>query len=522
MTLRLQRRLCLWLLLWSLLEKTALSTERLAFDSSANTGGDYEDESNNDKIEEVIPKYMDSELKPIEKENIIHEKKEHHSQKQVENATIPLTAIKDDTTALVGTVKTTTHLDHDRPKPPTLTNEIPLSEDTPSGSGIIVGSSSSSIKDGKRLWGHPDHQHHYTQQIPSSTAVNGTAAPDKSSSPKPDDNIGSNTNNKQPLPFVSKHSSAIPHNPPEGFVVNARVYIDSEDKLSHLDTHTSLVLPYWECGTAGSTTSPLPLKHATFRHAFGTMTSSWTTDSTTDFTTTTGANPHPMLLVALRPLVLELNSGDTQSFPAGAVILLEDTLKPGYRLQPLAPQTEVQVVFLTLPQSYYQTGKQHLSIQSYLQQAKDKTASTPCPNSWISSSSTSLSEVSTSSWLPPDTTTHSPTVQRGRSVRLALLAMVGLSLSTLLADFLGKVAPLWLAVGVGGTCLVAAGTYAVISSGEWLYTHWQVQQERRKMHHRPVRDSSVSVRDNDEDNEGISSNENSDTSDLDTMVDTQS
>lgn len=52
--------------------------------------------------------------------------------------------------------------------------------------------------------------------------------------------------------------------------------------------------------------------------------------------------------------------------------------------------------------------------------------------------------------------------------RKVILTTVGVSLSTFTAYFLSKVAPLQLAVGVGGACVVAGGTYATVAAGEWL------------------------------------------------------
>jgi hypothetical protein len=356
------------------------------------------------------------------------------------------------------------------------------------------------VKDNKRLWGHPlDHNPHIQAPVTSEadpTAAKKTTGSNATNTASSSSASSSSTNkidlgNKQ-LPFVSKHSATNSHIPPEGFKIDARVYIDSNDKVSRLDMGTDMVLPYWECGVSGSTTAPLPLKHATFRHAFNTMSNLDTSTGGTDTTTST-TNRYPFLLVALSPLIIELNSGDSQGFPAGSVILLEDTLQPGYRLLPMSPHVEVQALFLALPQSYYQTGKHNLSIQSYLQEMYSKTATTPCANivpsndDWKTAYSnlddiSTMSDLSIRSSLP---TQLRESLQRklrnGRPIRRTILAVLGISLSTLLADFMGKVAPLWLAVGVGGTCLVAGGTYSVIEGGEFIFTEWQMYREQKKI-----------------------------------------
>jgi hypothetical protein len=69
----------------------------------------------------------------------------------------------------------------------------------------------------------------------------------------------------------------------------------------------------------------------------------------------------------------------------------------------------------------------------------------------------------------------------GRRIRMLILGTIGLSLSTLAADFLGKTAPLWLAVGIGGTCFVAGSTYGITMAGDYLLTQLQLWFERRRL-----------------------------------------
>ena len=53
-------------------------------------------------------------------------------------------------------------------------------------------------------------------------------------------------------------------------------------------------------------------------------------------------------------------------------------------------------------------------------------------------------------------------------IRKVILSSIGLTLSSAFAYFLSKVAPLQLAVGVGGLCIIAGGTYASVLGGEWI------------------------------------------------------
>jgi hypothetical protein len=65
-----------------------------------------------------------------------------------------------------------------------------------------------------------------------------------------------------------------------------------------------------------------------------------------------------------------------------------------------------------------------------------------------------------------------------------------------MADFLGKTAPLWLAVGVGGGCFVAASTYGFCQAGDALWTAAEVWYYQRKLGESP---SSSTTFDDEED-----------------------
>ena len=65
-------------------------------------------------------------------------------------------------------------------------------------------------------------------------------------------------------------------------------------------------------------------------------------------------------------------------------------------------------------------------------------------------------------------------------VRKTILASLGLSLSSMLTFFWIKVAPLQLAVGIGGVCLVAGGSLGIIMGGELVCDEIQAQWQRAK------------------------------------------
>jgi hypothetical protein len=267
------------------------------------------------------------------------------------------------------------------------------------------------------------------------------------------------------IPFVRKAKTSNDHaaTPPEGFQLAARVYIDTTDKLAHFDTHVQ-PFPYWDCGWHGSTTSPLPLKDAYFRNALSGATFWSGTDG-----------KHAVLAVALTPVVVELNSGESLTLRVGQVILLEDVLKPGHKIRPLEKNHELLMLFLTLPQQYYATGINQISLPaSFLTPTKRKD---PCPN--VRNGEIDRGEMAVDS--SGAELTAGPMPWTAKRIRKVTLALIGVSLSTLAADFMGKTFPLWLAVGIGGTSFVAGATWAIVTGGDFLFTTADVWLERRKL-----------------------------------------
>jgi hypothetical protein len=178
-----------------------------------------------------------------------------------------------------------------------------------------------------------------------------------------------------------------------------------------------------------------------------------------------------VLLVAMKGCIVELNSGETLSMEPGECVLLEDVMKPGHRVKPLE-HGEISVLFLTLPESYYHVGKEHLSLPSSF--IAPIASRDPCP---IDRPTTP--ELTTQSeQLDPSLLLSAWTVRR---VRRFCLAIFGLSVSTLAADFLGKTAPLWLAVGIGGTSFVTAVTWAIVAGGDSLLSYFDFLFEKRKL-----------------------------------------
>jgi hypothetical protein len=367
-----------------------------------------------------------------------------------------------------------------------LTGDVDKDEAPSHPPSFVLGSTGSSNHLNDRLWG--------------SSSASATSETLKSAEEKAEDggNVAASGESKQTqrrwgsaqghdTPAVMHHPhlrSDSPHhiNPPEGFTITARVYIDSQDKLTHFDlldddstnnsttenqkkapTTSRITLPYFECGVAGSTTAALPVKQIYFRHSLAAPTSVFM-ESTGDSKTLL----YPVLAVALTPLTVELS--------------------------------HLTILVITLPYPHYHVGKQNLSIKAAIAKHSQKLA--PCR---VSSTTTDTSDDANESVLDsgddklgvdiyPDlksdlsssilSSTRRQTAttlfsENGRRIRYLLFGTIGLSLSTLMADFLGRTAPLWLAVGVGGTCFVLGSTYGITLLSDSVYTSLSLWNERR-------------------------------------------
>ena len=347
------------------------------------------------------------------------------------------------------------------------------------------------LDEGHCAWGtacHPDYDENAGHQHQAhDEAKKGTG------------NASHNTGN---IPFVHHHHSnthggnIVP--PPEGFTIVARVYTDPSDKLAHFtddEQGSQITLPYWECGATGSTTSPLPVKHAYFRHALsGSKPQVW---SGTEY------GPHPQLVVALKRMEMTLNSGETKILKAGDVVLLEDVVSGGHKLKALEG-FDMTYLLLTLPQHYHHVGRDQMALKRSSTEKRES----PCANEQqpppVGSGGTAFvnrqaipkqESLSSKTWEKILTGGNVPEGQvapfREPKLRKLILGAIGVSFSALVADFLGKVAPLWLAVGIGGTCFVIGGTAAVVQGGDYLCTELEMWHERKRLEVPSIDDEEI-------------------------------
>ena len=241
-------------------------------------------------------------------------------------------------------------------------------------------------------------------------------------------------------------------------------------------------IPFLECNNIGITT-PSIQNQATFRH----FPKSGATPTT--YTRTRG------MIIPLSPVEIKTkhstdgNSPSSQIMNPGEVVWADGG---EYMMtSPKGCDDDVSVLILNLDKKYIESqmskGKlfgdsvaQHSCSDAQVDDVESvsvkKHTSTPS-TSFSGSGSRSASSANVSQKVGDFiqkakngrnlATTIMDNIQK-IPARKVILTTVGVSLSTFTAYFLSKVAPLQLAVGIGGACVVAGGTYATVVGGEWL------------------------------------------------------
>ena len=311
------------------------------------------------------------------------------------------------------------------------------------------------------------------------------------------DDYNSSAGGGTKIPFVGEvHHHEYQDPFAKGFEITTRIYTDPHDKLAHFDdtlteektnngadtdddggdnatsstgTARPIVLPYWECGVAGSTTVPVPLSSMTVRHLLGGSKPGTFEDGCGRGETLGGIDhnhdtTHPRLVVPLTPLDIHLNSGQARTFVPGDVILLENCLAGGHLLQGHEGRDMV-VLLLTLPHPYHHVGRDRNSFSTIFTNGFWK--QNPC---------TTGLQSKPPRRLDPARWSASYKLRR----RLGL-GVIGAGISLALADFLGKVAPLALAVAAGGGLVAVGGTVGLVKLGEYGLDELDYWHERRQL-----------------------------------------
>lgn len=355
----------------------------------------------------------------------------------------------------------------------------------------------------KRLWG--------ASSSSSSFSTSSSSEEDAATVVDADAGDGQSNNERPPvstIPFLKpKVDSSKDFFDPfaQGFQITARVYTDPQDKLAHFEMYDTIVtdsgnkinkddddfvaptipivFPYWECGLAGSTTVPIPLQHVTVRHLLGGSIPS-------NFATEGDFGPYPQLVVPLTQVQVVLNSGQSRTFGPGQVVLLENVITGGHKLQG-HEHRDMTVLLLTLPHVYHQVGRDHNALQSIFEKSFWK--QNPCKTGVMSNTANGGNGQQKQghnfgSYFPRRSSSSDPTVRSNslarwvgppRTMRRISLGAIGFTLSVVVADFLGKCAPLSLALAFGGGAILLGGTIGMVKVGEYALDELDIWHEKR-------------------------------------------
>lgn len=188
--------------------------------------------------------------------------------------------------------------------------------------------------------------------------------------------------------------------------------------------------------------------------------------------------PNPQLLIPLCTMDVVLNSGESHTFQAGHVILLENVLMGGHKLVG-HEQQDMTALLLTLPYPYRHVGKDKNALTTMFEKVFWKQS--PCK--------TGLSTTGGGGGDDDDDETNQRRQQNSlaewvmapphRGVRRVGLGILGAGVSLAIADFVGKTAPFILAVMFGGGTLVVGGTFGAVKLGEYGMDQLELWHEKR-------------------------------------------
>lgn len=220
------------------------------------------------------------------------------------------------------------------------------------------------------------------------------------------------------------HRGPIGHSPPQGFKLAGRVVTSPSDGLSYFldapqvdpednngDWMMTIPYAYLDCGpTIESTTEAFSLAEMVLRHFPASASIGHWTNLGGGVTIDDGERggpkyidtdgdvaEYPKLLVALSPIEITVsgNGEESRVFSPGDVILLEDTLGKGHKLQPLkkpdAPGQDMSVLMLTLPHAVHFPLSDEWLEDSYLDEVDEDNVLSESSDSEIQSSAPSAS-----------------------------------------------------------------------------------------------------------------------------------
>lgn len=253
------------------------------------------------------------------------------------------------------------------------------------------------------------------------------------------------TGNNAPHSHMHIHT----HKPPDAFKLAARIKHKGTKSKSYFQFETIQdplpSIPFLECNSVGTTTPPIPANNISFR--------SFPKSAHPSSYTHTRGFIVPLTKIEIEVEVEVQAPGDIHNsrriFHAGEIIWVDGM----YRMSS-AEEGDLSVLIVNVPKE----GKSRDLFGIPLKVNIDM-MNMNCNNEagmWGRGE-----EDSNLSSMVKD-------VQGSVSLRRAVLGTVGVGLSSLMTYFWIKVAPLQLAVGIGGVCMVSGGTLALVLGGEFI------------------------------------------------------
>jgi len=249
-----------------------------------------------------------------------------------------------------------------------------------------------------------------------------------------------NHSNHHPHTQTQTHT----HKPPDAFKLAARIKHKTTKSKSyyHLSTTQDPLpsIPFLECNSIGTTTPPIPANNVSFR-------SFPKSAHPSSFSYTRG------FIVPLTKIEIEVHDAKDKRriFEAGDIIWVDGE----YRMCS-ADEHDLSALIINVPKSKDPMSADFnlFKMRNYKKQVNMMNCNEggvwdEDDDNYLSSVVKSLQDVKGSVGL----------------MRMAL-GMAGVGLSSLMTYFWIKVAPLQLAVGIGGVCMVGGGTLATILGGE--------------------------------------------------------
>ena len=265
--------------------------------------------------------------------------------------------------------------------------------------------------------------------------------------------------------ILNPHIHPITHPPPDAFTLTAKIKQRGGKSFFEIDTTEDGMnsIPFMECNSVGTTTPPIPAGSVSFR-------SFTKSGHPTSWTYTHG------FIVPLSSIEIEVQTTSMAFTDSGKEAAHSDAKEDTKKLIFNAGE----IIWVDGEYRMSSAGEQDLTALIIdVPKKEGKTRDIfGLPNREI----VNMMNCNESDMMRKDSTPMGVVKNLAKDVpiRRTILASLGLSLSSLLTYFWIKVAPLQLAVGIGGTCLIAGGSLGIVIVGESVFDEIEAYLQKAK------------------------------------------